>query len=90
LGLKLYDSREDKRYHRWKMPLSVARVLVSWWRGLEAHGRSGKGRKFISVVIAMSSSKYVDIKELDILGYFKSLGWSLPVVGVEALANKLS
>ena len=38
----------------------------------------------------MSSSKYVDIKELDILGYPKSLGWSLPVVVVEGLANKLS
>jgi hypothetical protein len=90
LELKLYDNREDKRYRRWKMPLSVARVLVFWWRGLEAYGRSGKGRRFTSVVIAMSSSKYVDNKELDILGYPKSLGWSLPVVVVEALANKLS
>ena len=56
------------------MPLSVARVLVSWWLGLEAYGRSGKGRRFTSVVIAMSSSNYIHIKELDILGYPKSLG----------------
>jgi len=83
--LKLYDSMEDKRYRSWKIPMSVATAIASWWQEQGPYGMSREGKRTASVLISMLSSEHVDIKEFDRLGHPKLAGWSLPVVVVEAL-----
>lgn len=88
--LRLYDTVEDERYRSWKIPLSVATVIASWWHDLQTHGTAGKGQEFPNAVIQMPSSSYVYVKERDSLGRTNMVGWGLPPVVVEALTKELS
>ena len=49
----------------WKIPLSVATVIASWWQDLGAHEMAGKGQEFPNAVIQMPSSNYVYVRERD-------------------------
>jgi len=88
--LKLYESSEDNRYRRWIMNLPVARAIAKWWRDKGAHEPTGKKDRTGSVIISRFSSSHAEVKELDISGHPKHIGWSLPIVVVEALAKELS
>jgi len=88
--INMYEDGEVKRYRSWKLPVTVADCIASWWQEQGAVKTSGIWKSSISVSIPTASSRHIDVKELDALGRSKPAGWSLPMVVVEAMTKELA
>jgi hypothetical protein len=89
LQISFYEHGDVKRYSSWKMPLPVAAGIVAWWQEQDAAKNQGIWKRSISISIPASSSRHIDVRELDALGRTKPGGWSLPMVVVEAMTKEL-
>jgi len=85
--VKLYDNITDKSYRSWKMTVTVAGCIASWWQE-QISGKTPE-KRFRDAVIITHSTNFVDVKELDTLGQPKPIGWSLPIVVVDALVKEM-
>lgn len=92
--LRLFDFSDKTKYLSWKMLLSEARDLASWWN---TEGLSPQNRKlpvnnvrYRSIQLSMFTPSLVQVKGFDPHGSPKIVGWSLPAPMVEALRNYFS
>ncbi|MGD8765352.1 MAG: hypothetical protein PVG87_23805 [Desulfobacteraceae bacterium] len=89
MQISFYEHGDVKRYSSWKMPLPVAADIVAWWQEQDSAKNQGIWKSSISISIPASSSRHIDVRELDALVRTKPGGWSLPMVVVEAMTKEL-
>lgn len=80
LEIRYYDTPECPLCMNWKMPKYIVKELVEFWKKINKN----KGINFPvnerrkRSEFTMHTHKYVDIREIDNLGHYKIIGWSLP------------
>lgn len=90
LELRLVDSTDDGRYLSWKIPLSEANDLASWWAeeiDSETRRLPVKDLRYRSIQISMYSPTLAQIKGFDAYGTPNIVGCSLPKPLLEALVH---
>jgi hypothetical protein len=88
--VRLFGSPDNGKYLSWKIPLSEAQDLASWWEEEVAPGTRRlpvKDLRHRSIQISMYSPTLVQIKGFDAYGSPRVVGWSLPTPVVEALVQ---
>lgn len=92
--IRLFDSFEDQKCLCWKMLVSEAKDLSSWWQKKKAFLQDGKlplkNLRYGSVQVSMHVPSLLEVKGFDFYCSPKIVGWTLPVAAVEALGHFFS
>ena len=87
VGVHYFDHDKKASYHAWTLPTSVAKRLVSWWKGLnkEKCMRLPIKEWSASCAFTMHTENYIDIEECITPGCNKKNFWTLSIDTLEEL-----
>lgn len=87
VGIKYYGDVESELSLNWKMPEYIVMELNRWWEKMKENEEIvfPVNERLKRCEFTMQTGKYIDIKEIDELGRYKTIGWSLPSIIVDKL-----
>ncbi len=87
IEIHYYDDPHAESFLGWKLPESVFRDVMRWWKKFKLHSdpKFPITERTTSCKITMYTPKYVDIRPLDKFGRLKMGGWSLPRLVLEEM-----
>jgi hypothetical protein len=90
LEVRYFETIKDSSYLAWILPKKVVDTLIAWWK------RCGKNnvlqfpitKKTKVCEITMYSNNSIHLREVDNLGRYKLVGWDLPKIVVDEIADR--
>ena len=89
LEIRYFDYPHDSSYFSWRLPKIVVEDLISLWGKLRQSKNTDYPIKINTKIceFCMHTEKSINIRELDSLGRYKPIAWSLPRGAAEKLIN---